>query len=133
VNNRNYDMKVQNSADLTGPYMRLSSGGKFQYFDTGAHNLSPSTSYAANTWYSVRMGDVDAVTHTYDIFVGLQASPPPAAKNTGRSFNNTTIANVSRIQFISVVANAETVFIDEVKVRQYAASEPTNGAIGAKE
>ena len=115
-----------NSGGTNGPYLRFNSDASVEYNDTAWKDFSPVVSYAANTWYSYKLDNVNASTGTYSVYID------GSLKGSNIAFNN-AVASVNQIRFTAEKNTLPKIYVDLVKVRKYASPEPVMSGIGAEE
>lgn len=121
--NRVWEMRVEDSAGSSGPLLRFNSAASRIQYNDGSWNNTGQT-YSANTWYSFKLNNIDTATDNYDIYIG-------GTLRVGSAGFATALASVSRMEFSSA-SSSSTMYIDLVKVRKFAATEPSS-SIGAEE
>lgn len=128
---KEWDMQMRQTGNI-GTNLRFANDASIEYNDsnnkpTPWHDFSPVVSYAAGTWYAVKLDKVDVSTDTYDVYVGgVKRNTNPVTFDTARTA-------INRIAFQTAVnADVPDLYIDLVKVRVYASSDPNVTAIGAE-
>ena len=114
-------------------YMFLNEGGTnsiliayfqdyLKYYVTSYFNVYDT---AINTWYKIKQV-VNVGTDTYDIYVN------DALKKSAAGFRNAA-TQIDRISFSSNINFPNPGYVDDVRVRKYAATEPAFSSAGSEE
>lgn len=97
------------------------------YYDTGYKEFSPAITYAANKWYEL-IFFVDLPNHQFS----LRWNDAFSVSNTAQVTSVFTTANLTNLQLWSYNSSGKNVYLDDVYIRKWVASEPTWGTPGGE-
>lgn len=113
-------------AGTYGPQLRFAGDSTVEYKAAGPWtDFVPAVSYSADTWYEFKLTEVDVVDDTYDIYIDGDL------KQDDATFHN-AVDSSDGIRFVTPQIATPTYYVDLVKVREYADTEPTT-SVGTEE
>jgi len=115
---RSWEIRVRQNTS-NGPRLRFNADSSFEYNDTAWKDFAPEVNYIANTWYELKLDEIRVDNDTYDVLGNGSLLGDNIAFDSARTALN-------RLEFYSATsASTADIYLDLIKIRSYAALEPT--------